>query len=111
MGTQTVSTVFDDLDGTTEQVGTYRFALEDVTYEIDLSQANLGQLRAALAPFIAVGRRLPKAAKAKPRSVGKASVDVRAWWAAQDRADLPPHRANGPIPAAVHAAYRAATGG
>jgi hypothetical protein len=111
MGTQTVSTVFDDLDGTTEQVGTYRFALEDITYEIDLSPGNLGQLHAALSPFIAAGRRLPKTTKA--RNVGKnkagtTNADLRAWWVSQNRTDLPPYRANGPIPAAVHAAYRAA---
>jgi len=67
MATRTVSTVFDDLDGSTDGVRTYRFGLEDLTYEIDLSTDNLGRLRAALAPFITAGRRLPKTTTAKPR--------------------------------------------
>jgi hypothetical protein len=110
MAKRVISTIIDDLDGSTEGIGTYRFALEDVTYEIDLSADNLGQLRAALAPFVAAGRRLPRPAKAKPRTAARPSADVRAWWAAnQAMAGLPSHRANGPIPAAVHEAYRAAT--
>lgn len=111
MATRTVSTVFDDLDGSTDGVRTYRFGLEDLTYEIDLSTDNLGRLRAALAPFITAGRRLPKSAKPKPRPALRPTADVRAWWAENQTGDLPRHRANGPIPAAVYAAYRAATAG
>jgi hypothetical protein len=110
MSTRTVTTVVDDLDGSTEGIGTYRFALEHLTYEIDLSADNVDRLRTALAPFIAAGRRLPNAAKAKPRSaINRPTAEVRTWWAInQDNADLPPHRANGPIPPAVYTAYRAA---
>ncbi len=112
MATRIHTTVVDDLDGSTHEVGTYRFALEGHTYEIDLSAHNLDQLRAALAPFIAAARRLPKAAKATPRgAANRPTATVRAWWAAnQANADLPPHRSNGPIPATVRTAHRAATG-
>jgi hypothetical protein len=104
-------TVVDDLDASTDGVGTYRFALEGVEYEIDLSQPNLQRLRAALAPFISAGRRLPRH---KPATRGTASLigptvaakRVRRWW--QDnpqRDDLPQFRANGPIPTQVYDAY------
>lgn len=39
--------VIDDLDAGTDGVGTDRFALEGVDYEIDLTPDNLGRLRAA----------------------------------------------------------------
>ena len=57
--------LIDDLDGSTDSVTTRRFGLEDVSYEIDLSPANRERLRAALAPFIAAGRRLPKTRRTK----------------------------------------------
>ena len=111
-------TVVDDLDASTDGVGTYRFALEGVEYEIDLSHANLQRLRAALAPFASAGRRLPRRKPAtrrttSPTGPAAASKRVRRWWA--DNAerddlplDLPPFRANGPIPAKVNDAYRTA---
>jgi hypothetical protein len=106
-------TVVDDFDASTDAVGTYRFALEGVDYEIDLSQANLQRLRAALAPFTSAGRRLPKHKPAPRRTAltgpGAATKRVRRWWAEHpERDDLPAYRANGPIPAQVYDAYRTA---
>jgi len=49
--------VADDLDGTTATIETHHFALDGVEYQIDLSQTNFDRLEAALAPFIAAGRR------------------------------------------------------
>ncbi|MFG2043957.1 Lsr2 family protein [Dactylosporangium sp. NPDC048998] len=99
--------VVDDFDASTDGVGTYRFALEGVEYEIDLSQANLQRLRTVLAPFITAGRRLPKhktskTAAAKPTQTGK----VRRWWSEHEQThQLPGWRANGPIPHQVYDAY------
>jgi len=59
--------LIDDLDGSTEHVTTHHFGLDNLRYEIDLSPANLQRLRAALAPFVAAGRRLPKTSTAKRR--------------------------------------------
>ena len=107
-------TVVDDLDASTEGVGTYRFTLEGVEYEIDLSQANVQRLRAALAPFTSAGRRLPKHRPGTRRTTSltgraAASKRVRRWWADNaERDDLPPFRANGPIPTKVYDAYRTA---
>ena len=105
--------VVDDLDASTDGVGTYRFALEGVDYEIDLSEANLQRLRTALAPFTSAGRRQPKHKPATRRArsslIGPmaATKRVRRWWADNaERDDLPPFRANGPIPTKLYEAYR-----
>jgi len=111
VATRTHYTVVDDLDGSTDSVGTYRFALEGVEYEIDLTEHNLGKLRGTLAPFIAAGRRQPKTKATTGRRGPRRSADpaVRDWWATHQRQlDLPTHRSHGPIPAAVREAYRAA---
>ena len=114
MATVVQYTVVDDLDASTDGVGTYRFALEGVQYEIDLSEPNLGTLRDALAPFIAAGRRLPKHKTAPRRgpgtSNGRAAVaQIRDWWAThQQELNLPPHNTHGAIPRLVRDAYQAA---
>ncbi len=66
--------VHDDFDGTTDGVGTYRFALQGREYEIDLSPANLTRLREALAPFITAGRRLPKSSRKTGTKPSKAAT-------------------------------------
>ncbi len=113
MATRVQYIVIDDLDASTDGVGTYRFALDGVEYEIDLSQPNWQRLRDALAPFIRAGRRLPKTKPASRRTGDHRSSarHVRAWWA--DNAGqhgLPPHRPYGPIPTRVYDAHRRATG-
>ena len=47
----------DDLDNS-DADETVTFALDGVTYEIDLNTKNSAKLRAALDPFVAAGRRL-----------------------------------------------------
>jgi hypothetical protein len=48
---------FDDIDGTPlPMAAPVRFALSGRSYEIDLSERNLEQLRAALEPFVAAAR-------------------------------------------------------
>jgi hypothetical protein len=114
MATHTHVEVVDDLDASTTDVGTYRFTLEGVDYEIDLSAPNADRLRDALAPYIAVARRLPKTAssptrRAIPTGPTTTTKRVRAWWAEHEpRLQLPAHRANGPISASVYTAYQAA---
>ena len=115
MATRVQYTVVDDLDASTDGVGTYRFALEGVEYEIDLSADNLTRLRSALAPFITAGRRLPKRPPATRRAGGGTSTgrpalaEIRDWWARNAQLlNLPPHLAHGRIPQQVRAAYHAA---
>lgn len=49
--------LIDDISGENAQE-TLRFSLDRVEYEIDLAEENAAGLRAALAPFIARGRRV-----------------------------------------------------
>ena len=107
--------VADDLDGTTATVETHHFSLDGVDYQIDLSQDNYDQLAAALAPFIAAGRRPARNTKPQPQrgAAGKndraARAQIRAWWAQHWQSnDLPEPRGHGVIPTRVRDAYHAA---
>lgn len=105
--------LIDDLDASPDGVDTYRFALEGVEYEIDLCEPNAGRLRMLLAPFIAVGRRVPRhRAATRAAAAGRnpnTTREIRTWWAANaDREDLPPFRNRGAIPQQVQHAYRLA---
>ena len=82
---QKIQTLFiDDIDGS-EAEGTVRFGLDGTDYEIDLSAAHAADLRAALAPFIAVGRKVPGAARRPGRAARKAAAggisttEIREW--------------------------------
>jgi hypothetical protein len=113
VATRITRTVIDDLDGD-DAAGTYRFALEDTTFEIDLSAANLARLRAALAPFMSAGRRLPKNQSMRGAARSTASSDavkrMRRWWADnQHRDDIPDYRHSGRLPQQVVDAYQQAT--
>lgn len=86
MAQKTFVQLTDDLTGTPledGQGGTVVFALDGDTYEIDLSKENEDGLRAALAPFVAAGRRQPKVRSATPtrrRDGGRKDLnEVREW--------------------------------
>jgi hypothetical protein len=57
MAQRTVVTLEDDIDGGPAEE-TITFALDGVTYEIDLNEDNASALREALAPFVGAGRRV-----------------------------------------------------
>ena len=130
MALVSMPTVVDDLDASTEGVDTYSFALQGVTYEIDLSAPNADKLFALLNPFIQAGRRLPKNATAsnRDRPAGKPTTrtptgrrrtthrpvseptapELRNWWAEKaQELDLPTFRTRGAIPQQVRDAYAA----
>jgi hypothetical protein len=85
MAKQTIVKLRDDLDGS-EASGTVVFGFDGVAYEIDLSKKNARELEAAMAPYVAVARRVSRSAR-KPagRSAGVVSKlnleEVRAWAA------------------------------
>jgi nucleoid-associated protein Lsr2 len=56
MARQTTITLVDDLDGS-EAEEKVEFSVDGRSYEIDLSAANAGKLRDALAPYISAARR------------------------------------------------------
>jgi hypothetical protein len=101
----------DDLDGRSISEGDGRtivFALENKTYEIDLSSGNADRLSAALAPFIDVARRVGSGAHAVSRSRrtrGSADLAVVRAWASENGHSV---SARGRVPSAVLEAYAAA---
>lgn len=115
MATRMTSVIYDDLDGSAEEVGTYRFAFNGVQYEIDLSRSNLDRMAATFQPFIAAARRLPKATARKQTGHGSSAdrraltARVRRWWATHwQEHNLPEPRTRGAIPPAVRDAYNSA---
>jgi hypothetical protein len=73
--------LIDDIDGS-EADGTVRFALDGVSYEIDLSDAHMRELRGALAPFVAKatkGRAKPAERARFAEQARERSAEIRAW--------------------------------
>jgi Lsr2 len=100
--------LIDDLDGGEADV-TVRFGLEGADYEIDLSAGHASELRDALAPFVASGRRSPgRPSRAGTRAgTGKVNpAEVRDWAKAQGM-DV---NDRGRVPAELMVKFRAATG-
>jgi Lsr2 len=103
-------TLVDDIDGgpATETVS---FSLDGVAYEIDLSEANSGRLREALAPYVGTARRLGGRSgggaggrRGRPRGGNNRIAEIRAW--ARENG----HKVNerGRIPADITAAFEKA---
>jgi hypothetical protein len=102
MANRIITTLVDDIDGTLiaeGEGGTVLFALDRVTYEVDLTSSHAVTLRDALAPFIAAGRVVGKSGtKVTPRSgtSNRAAelAEIRAWarangLSAPDRGRMP----------------------
>lgn len=84
MASRTQVVLVDDVDGTELHAGegeTVLFALDGVTYEIDLTGRNAERLRAAFAPYIRSGRRVGGRDRAGDRS--RARVDKEQLQAAR----------------------------
>lgn len=106
MAKRTTVLAHDDTDGSeaAEQVS---FALDGVSFEIDLSERNAGQLREVLAPFVQAARRvggrrrigskkahITGATLEGVREYRQRHQDMRAWarrngWNISDRGRLP----------------------
>jgi Lsr2 len=108
---QVITLLTDDLDGS-EADRTVEFALDDVTYTIDLSEKNAGKLRKLLDPYIAAGTRVGRGGTvAPPRGRRAAGGTVRSnrdqnkairEWAAENGYDV---SERGRIPANVVEAF------
>ncbi|MFT4187555.1 MAG: Lsr2 family protein [Aeromicrobium sp.] len=110
MAKQTIDQFFSDLSE--EEIDTNSptvyFALDGVSYEIDLTDDEASALRDALAPYIQAGRKVA-GSRSSRRSGGAAASrpapkEVRAWAEAQG-IDVP---SRGRIPAAILDQYLAA---
>ena len=74
MAQKTIVTLIDDLTGEeAEDITTVEFALEGVTYEIDLADDNAAKLRNNLSPYVAAAR------KTSTRRPGTRGTDRSAW--------------------------------
>jgi hypothetical protein len=87
MAQKTVVTLFDDIDGERADE-TVAFALDGVSYEIDLRAGNADKLRTALQPFQAAARKANGAVASRGRASRGArgagndrerSAEIRAW--------------------------------
>jgi len=114
MARRIVHQLVDDLDGTVLEVGegeTVHFSFNGTSYEIDLTNENAEELRTALEPYIAAGRRSSAGAAARTGSTRKRSATrnpetaaIREWANANGH----PVSERGRVPAPVVEAYRAA---
>lgn len=103
MAQQTVVRLTDDLDGG-KAAETVTFALDGITYEIDLSGRNAKALRAAIAPYASKARRQSSTgARVTKRTVLDGDPRAVRAWAKREGYDVPDR---GRIPSAVNEAYR-----
>jgi nucleoid-associated protein Lsr2 len=59
MAQRTIVTLVDDLTGEeAENISTVEFALDGMTYELDLTDENSAKLREALSPYAGAGRKI-----------------------------------------------------
>ncbi|MEV1173248.1 Lsr2 family protein [Nonomuraea sp. NPDC049784] len=112
MAKRIVESFVDDIDGSDAE-RTTRFALDGVSYEIDLSGANRERLEKALAPFITKARavRAERGGRGRRGGAGTArgvsrdkATEVRRWAKAQGL----PVSERGRIAATVVEQYEAA---
>jgi hypothetical protein len=75
----------DDLDGS-DAVATVSFSLDGRSFEIDLSEGHLAELRTALEPFVTVARRLSGGAPPRP-GTGRAAAGMGAAVVSSATAD------------------------
>ena len=108
MATKTVTTMVDDLDGSTDGVETVELAVEGVQYRVDLSAANKQRLLDALAEYLSAasttGGRRKRGSSAQPVAVSSDNATIRAW-AQANQVDVP---SRGRISAKVREQFDAA---
>jgi hypothetical protein len=107
MAQQVITRLVDDIDGG-EAEETVPFAIDGVSYEIDLSGENAKKLRDSLSPFVAHARRAgagqARRRRSRAASSRERSADIRAW--AKERGIKINER--GRIPASVVEQYEQA---
>ncbi|GGN38591.1 hypothetical protein FHR83_005527 [Actinoplanes campanulatus] len=113
MAKQIITVLTDDLNGEAAD-RTVEFALDGISYTIDLSDLNIGKLRKALEPYIAAGtrhgrvgggsgRRSPARMEAPVRRSGRDENKAIREWAASNGHNI---SSRGRIPTEVVQAYQ-----
>ena len=80
MSRRTITQLTDDLDGSVIPGGlgrTLLFEFNGTNYEIDLTDAHIDELRAALAPYLSAGRRLSGGLAVRQRKTRSAQSSAR----------------------------------
>ncbi|MDR1808631.1 MAG: Lsr2 family protein [Propionibacteriaceae bacterium] len=104
MAKRTEVVLVDDIDGSAAD-STVAFSLDGVSYEIDLSAANAGVLRADFARWIDRARRTGGRRHVGRRPSGAEDVAAMRAWAS---ANGMPINSRGRIPSKIREAYLAA---
>ncbi|TFD14170.1 Lsr2 family protein [Cryobacterium sp. TMT1-21] len=109
--TETITHYVDDLDGTSYDEGkgeTVKFSLDQVAFEIDLSEKNAKEFRRLFTPYVTSGRTVARATRGASSATNKYSKEelltIRLW--ANDNGYTVSSR--GRVPQAVIDAYKAA---
>lgn len=101
MAKRTQVVLIDDLDGS-PAAESVSFAIDGVTYEVDLSADNAARLRESLAAYTAVGTRIGGRRRATRKRTGESNAnEIRAWAQAQGLAVS----ARGRVPSDIRQAY------
>jgi hypothetical protein len=105
---ETIEHVLDDLDGTAASE-TISFAVEGVSYQIDLNKKNAKALRSDLAKWVSHARKVKSGAGSRggrrsPAGRASQSSAIRAWASAQGISV----NARGRIPSSVIEQYNSA---
>ena len=114
MAKKVTVTLVDDFDGEGPADETVEFAIDGVTYEIDLSVKNAQKIRNELKPWIEAGRRVGGRRRGRPTAPGRngrAAIDREQSSAIREWARRNGHKVStrGRIPADVIEAFHAAT--
>lgn len=96
MARQVITTLVDDIDGS-EAAESLTFAMDGVTYEIDLTDVHAKELREVFAPYVQAGRRVSRTGVAQTVSASakkRENEAIRAWatandWAISERGRIP----------------------
>ncbi|MGW0002371.1 histone-like nucleoid-structuring protein Lsr2 [Nocardia grenadensis] len=108
MARRVVVTMVDDLDGESVAAETVSFGVDGLLYEIDLSEENAREFRAALDKWVPFARRVGKQRRAKGQVPDRPqSAKTVREWARRNGHEIPDR---GRIPGAVLAAYQRAAG-
>ena len=113
MAKKVTVTLVDDFDGDGPADETVEFAIDGVSYEIDLSAKNAKKLREDLKKWIDAGRRVGgrRRGRSGGPSRGRASIDREQSAAIREWARRSGHKVStrGRIPAEIIDAFHAAT--
>lgn len=115
MARRIVHQLVDDIDGSVLEVGegeTVHFSVNGTSYEIDVSSAHADELRKALEPYIAAGRRAGSSGAVRSAATGRKRpgrnpevAAIRVWAKENGHALSERGRIPAPILEAYHAAH------